>query len=356
VSANKEEEDRMIDDRKKLILKAIVDDYISTAEPVGSRTIEKKYNLGLSSATIRNEMADLEEMGLLNQPHTSSGRVPSLAGYRMYVDELMSQYSLTIEEINVLRSVMEDKIDFLDKIISKTSGIMSQLTNYTSVAVGPRLMRGSIKNIRLILVNEKIVLTIIITNEGIIKDKKVILSTSVSDDELKRLENAINDNLSGIDFCEIKMDNIVKLVNEARASNELVLEVFKFIQDSIEVVSENDIYVNGQANIFNFPEYSNVEKAKKFLKLVSNRADVLDIMNSASDKNRKIVVKIGEKGSPIEDCSLIVSRYKVSDNMEGFIGLIGPNRMDYRKAVTVMDYVTDIINDKMKQIASKKEE
>ncbi len=346
----------MIDDRKKLILKAIVDDYISTAEPVGSRTIEKKYNLGLSSATIRNEMSDLEEMGFLNQPHTSSGRVPSLAGYRLYVDELMTQYSLTLEEISVLRSVMEDKIDFLDKIIAKTSGIMSQLTNYTSVAVGPRLRYGSIKNIRLISVSERVVLTIIITNEGIIKDKKIVLAGAVNDDELKRLENAINNNLTGINFSDLEMDNIVKLVNEARASDELVLSVFKFIQDSIEVVNENDIYVNGQANIFNFPEYSNVEKAKKFLNLVSNRSDVLQIMNSASDKDKKLVIKIGEKGSPIEDCSLIVSRYNVGDNMEGFIGLIGPTRMDYRKAVTVMDYVTDMINNKMKQITDKKEE
>lgn len=346
----------MIDDRKKLILKAIVDDYISTAEPVGSRTIEKKYNLGLSSATIRNEMSDLEEMGFLNQPHTSSGRVPSLAGYRLYVDELMTQYSLTLEEISVLRSVMEDKIDFLDKIIAKTSGIMSQLTNYTSVAVGPRLRYGSIKNIRLISVSERVVLTIIITNEGIIKDKKIVLAGAVNDDELKRLENAINNNLTGINFSDLEMDNIVKLVNEARASDELVLSVFKFIQDSIEVVNENDIYVNGQANIFNFPEYSNIEKAKKFLNLVSNRSDVLQIMNSASDKDKKLVIKIGEKGSPIEDCSLIVSRYNVGDNMEGFIGLIGPTRMDYRKAVTVMDYVTDMINNKMKQITDKKEE
>ncbi len=346
----------MIDDRKKLILKAIVDDYISTAEPVGSRTLEKKYNLGLSSATIRNEMSDLEELGLLNQPHTSSGRVPSLAGYRMYVDELMSQYRLTMEEINVLRSVMEDKIDFLDKIIAKTSGVMSQLTNYTSVAVGPKMMYNSIKNIRLISVSDKVVLTIIITNEGIIKDKKIVLSKSVTSDELIRLENAINNNLAGINFTEVQMDNIVKLVNEASASDELVLAVLKFIQDSIEVVNENDIYVNGQANIFNFPEYSNVEKAKKFLSLISNRADIFDIISNATDENKKIVVKIGEKGSPIEDCSLIVSRYKVSDNMEGFIGLIGPTRMDYRKAVTVMDYVTDIINNKMKQIADKKED
>ena len=346
----------MIDDRKKLILKAIVDDYISTAEPVGSRTLEKKYNLGLSSATIRNEMSDLEDMGLLNQPHTSSGRVPSLAGYRMYVDELMSQYRLTIDEINVLRSVMEDKIDFLDKIIAKTSGIMSQLTNYTSVAVGPKMMYNSIKNIRLISVSDRVVLTIIITNEGIIKDKKIILGKSTSSDELNRLENAINNNLTGINFTEVQMDNIIKLVNEARASDELVLAVLKFVQDSIEVVNENDIFVNGQANIFNFPEYSNVEKAKKFLNLISNRADIFDIISNATDENKKIVVKIGEKGSPIEDCSLIVSRYKVSDNMEGFIGLIGPTRMDYRKAVTVMDYVTDIINNKMKQIADKKED
>lgn len=346
----------MIDDRKKLILKAIVDDYISTAEPVGSRTLEKKYNLGLSSATIRNEMSDLEELGLLTQPHTSSGRVPSLAGYRMYVDELMSQYRLTMEEIGVLQSVMEDKIDFLDKIIARTSGIMSQLTNYTSVAVGPKMMYNSIKSIRLISVSDKVVLTIIITNEGIVKDKKIILTKPVTPEELGRLENAINNNLTGINFTDIQMDNIVKLVNEARASDELVLAVLKFVQDSIEVVNESDIYVNGQANIFNFPEYSNVEKAKKFLDLTSNRADIFDIISNATDKDKKIVVKIGEKGSPIEDCSLIVSRYKVSDNMEGFIGLIGPTRMDYRKAVTVMDYVTDIINNKMKQITEKKEE
>ena len=346
----------MIDDRKKMILKAIVDDYISTAEPVGSRTLEKKYNLGLSSATIRNEMSDLEDLGFLSQPHTSSGRVPSLAGYRMYVDELMSQYRLTIDEINVLKSVMEDKVDFLDKIIAKTSGIMSQITNYTSVAVGPKMMCNSIKNIRLISVSDKLVLTIIITNEGIIKDKKIVLNKSVNADELSRLENAINDNLAGINFAEIQMENIIKLVNEARASDELVLAVLKFVQDSIEVVNENDIYVNGEANIFNFPEYSNVEKAKKFLNLISNRADIFDIISNATDENKKIVVKIGEKGSPIEDCSLIVSRYKVSDNMEGFIGLIGPTRMDYRKAVTVMDYVTDIINKKMLQITDKKED
>jgi len=346
----------MIDDRKKLILKAIVDDYINTAEPVGSRTLEKKYNLGLSSATIRNEMSDLEEMGFLNQPHTSSGRVPSLAGYRMYVDELMSQYSLTLEEIKVLRSVMEDKIDFLDKIIAKTSGIMSQLTNYTSVVVGPRLRCGSIKNIRLIEVSEKVVLTIIITNEGLIKDKKIFLNESVTSVELGRLENAVNNNITGIDFSKINMESIVRIVNEARVSNELVLSIFNFINECISEVSENDIYVDGQANIFNFPEYSNTEKAKRFLNLVSNRSDVLNVISSICDEDKKIVVKIGEKGSPIEDCSIIVSKYKVSDNMEGFIGIIGPNRMNYRKAVTVMDYITDIINSKMKQISDIKEE
>lgn len=346
----------MIDDRKKLILKAIVDDYISTAEPVGSRTLEKKYNLGFSSATIRNEMSDLEEMGLLNQPHASSGRVPSLAGYRLYVDELMSQYILTLEEINVLQSVMEDRIDFLDKIIAKTSGVMSKLTNYTSVVVGPRLIRGAIKNIRLIEVSDKIVLTIIITNEGLIKDKKIILNKAVSSAELSRLENAVNSNITGIDFSKITMESIVKIVNEARVSDELVLSIFRFINDCINEVSESDIYVDGQANIFNFPEYSNIEKAKRFLNLVSNRSDVVELMSNVNNDDKKIVVKIGEKGSPIEDCSLIVSKYRVSDNMEGFIGIIGPNRMDYRKAVTVMDYVTDIINNKMKQISGEKEE
>ncbi len=337
----------MLDERKKRILKAIVDDYITNAEPVGSRTIEKKYSLGLSSATIRNEMADLEELGYLQQPHTSAGRVPSISGYRLYVDELMTQYSLTMEELDVLSEVMHSKLDFIDKIIAKTSDIMSNLTNYTSFIVKPKIMTASIKNIRLIDVDKNVALAIIITNEGIVKDEKIKFSRSVTQDELIRLEMAINNHLSGIDFSDITMEKIITIVNEARVSNDLVIKVFEFIKSSIES-PENDVVIKGQDNILGFPEFQNIEKAKQYLKFVNDRENVIKLIEDGGALENDINIQIGNVGG-VENCSIVTSKYKLSDNTEGVIGLIGPVRMDYKKAVSVMKYVTDIINSKMNE-------
>lgn len=342
----------MLDERKKQILRAIVDNYISTAEPVGSRTVEKKYNLGLSSATIRNEMSDLEEMGYLQQPHTSAGRVPSVSAYRLYVDELMTQYSLTLEEIEVLKSVTEEKMDYLDKIISKASNIMSDLTNCTSFTVSPDIKTGAIKSIRLIYIEQTILLAVIVTNQGIIKDRKIRIPEGYTQDDLTRLENAINMHITGIDFSQITVETIIKLVNEASVSNELVTQVFQFVSECINPKSEKDVYVGGKTNILNFPEYSDVSKAKKFLQLVENREDMLDVVNSMDMSQDGITVSIGAKGTPLEDCSIITSKYKIGENMEGIIGIIGPTRMDYKKAVSVMKHMTEIVNGKIKEISA----
>lgn len=342
----------MLDERKKQILRAIVDSYISTAEPVGSRTLEKKYNLGLSSATIRNEMSDLEELGYLNQPHTSAGRVPSVNAYRLYVDELMTQYSLTVEEIEVLRSVMEEKIDYLDKVISKASTVMSDLTNCTSFTVAPRIKTDGIKSIRLIYIESNIFLAVIVTDQGIIKDKKIRLPVKVTADELARLELSINKHLTGLDFSLITVETIIKLVNDANVSNELVLSVFKFVQECINPSSGADVHIDGKTNILNFPEYNDVSKAKKFLQLVDNNQGMLEVVNSMDINEEGVTVSIGAKGTPLEDYSIITSRYKIGDNMEGVIGIIGPTRMDYKKAVSVMKHMTDIVNNKIKEISS----
>lgn len=342
----------MLDDRKKSILRAIVDNYISTAEPVGSRTIEKKYNLGLSSATIRNEMSDLEELGYLKQPHTSAGRVPSVSAYRLYVDELMTQYSLTLEEIDVLKSVMEEKVDYLEKIIAKASGTMTELTNYPSFMLAPKIKTDAIKNIRLIYIEKKLILAVIVTDQGIIKDRKIKLNGTVNEDDVSRLEKAVNNHLAGIDFSKITVDMIIRLVNEAGVSNDLVISVFRFVQECINPSSENDLYINGKTNILNFPEYNDIEKAKNFLSLVDNKKDMLNMVNNMDINDEGITVSIGAKGTPLEDCSIITSKYKIGDNMEGIIGIIGPTRMDYKKAACLMQHMTDIVNSKMKEISS----
>ncbi|MBO5453271.1 MAG: heat-inducible transcription repressor HrcA [Clostridia bacterium] len=344
----------MLDNRKKQILQAIVDNYIDTAEPVGSRTIEKKYQLGLSSATIRNEMADLEELGYLMQPHTSAGRVPSLTGYQLYVDELMTQYSLTLEEIGVLKSVMEEKFDYLEKIISKASGIMSDLTNYTSVVMGPKIKKDSIKNIRLIPVDSQIILAVIVTNEGIIKDKKIRLRHISDFEGIERLEKAINSHLAGIESTEITMDRVVRLVNEAKVSDDITIAVLEFIKECITSQSKDDLYVNGSANILAFPEYSDVSKAKDFLNFVGDKENMMLAISQSASEAGDISIKIGGQDGNA-DYSIITSKYKIGDSMEGVIGLIGPVRMDYKKAVSVMKSVTDMINNKMLEITKKED-
>lgn len=338
----------MLDERKKKILKAIVDDYIINAEPIGSRTIEKKCGLGLSSATIRNEMADLEELGYLQQPHTSAGRVPSISGYRLYVDELMTQYALTMEELDILSEVMSDKLDFIDKIVAKTSKIVSSLTNCTSIVVKPKIGKNSIKNIRLIDVTSNVILGIIITNEGIVKDEKIRLEEPVDRESLSRLEVAINNHLSGIDFSEITMERVIHIVNEARVSTNLVISVFGFIRSAVDA-PESDVFVNGQTNVLSLPEFQNVEKAKQYLKFVNDNKSVIKAINGLEPSRDDVNIQIGNVDG-VENCSIITSKYKIGDNMEGYIGLIGPVRMDYKKAVSVMKYATNIINTKMNEI------
>lgn len=341
-----------IDDRKRRILQAIIDDYIDTAEPVGSRTIVKKCDLGLSPATIRNEMADLEDMGYLKQPHTSAGRVPSLIGYRYYVDELMTQYSLTMDEINTLRNTMEVKIDYLEKIIAKTTEVLSKLTNYTAVISAPTLTTGSLKHLRLIGLDGRRVLVVVVTNQGVVRDKKMEFSKSLSYDELNILENVLNKYFTDVNFSQITLDSLYLVSEETGIEVQLMLPVIEFMRASVEAEQETDVYVDGTTNMLNFPEYSNVERVKKFLNAVNNRNDVMRTMHDVQKENEGITIRIGSENSEsgLDDCSIITSRYKIGDSMEGVIGLIGPVRMDYKKAVSVIKSTTDLLSKRMTEL------
>ena len=227
-----------MDARKRRILQAIIDDYIDTAEPVGSRTIVKKCDLGLSPATIRNEMADLEDMGYLKQPHTSAGRVPSLSGYRLYVDELMTQYSLTMEEINALRNTMAVKIDYLEKVIAKTTQVLSRLTNYTAVISAPTLTAGSLKQLRLIGVDAHWMLVVVITNQGMVKDKKIQFAAALTPEKISRLESVLNTQFTNVDFSQITLDSLYTVAEQSGIEMELMLPIIEFMRACVKAEAE----------------------------------------------------------------------------------------------------------------------
>ena len=346
-----------IDDRKKKILQAIIDDYIDTAEPVGSRAIVKKHGLNLSPATIRNEMADLEDMGYLKQPHTSAGRVPSLLGYRLYVDELMTQYSLTMEEIATLRSALEMKIDYLDKIIARTSQIMSELTNYTAVVSAPTIKTGSVKQIRLIYLDDYRLLAVVITNSGQVKDKKIRVEFLCSEEVLSVLERSINRHVAGMDFSKLTMDNVYEIAQECNMDADDLAPIFDFLHECVSLSDDAEVYVDGSTNILNFPEYADVEKAKRFLEFVGNRKDVMKVISEINQNEDGIHIQIGRESpdSDAADYSIITSKYKIGEDMEGVIGIIGPVRMDYKKAVSVLKHMTGMMSSGLLQITGEEE-
>lgn len=341
-----------IDDRKRKILQAIIDDYIDTAEPVGSRTIVKKCDLGLSPATIRNEMADLEDMGFLKQPHTSAGRVPSLVGYRYYVDELMTQYSLTLEEINTLRSTLEIKMDYLEKVIAKTSQVLSKLTNYTTVISAPTLTAGSLKQIRLVGIDLHRCLVVVITNQGVVRDKKMQFTVPVTEEKLSIMEKMLNKAFANVPFGNITVDSLYSISEKTGIEMELLFPIIDFMRACVKDSEETEVYMDGATNILNFPEYSDLNKVKRFLNAVNDRKDVMRTVNAIQSTGDGINIRIGSENTDdgLSDCSIITSRYKIGDSMEGVIGIIGPVRMDYKKAVSVIKNATDMLNQKMLEI------
>ncbi|MBQ2967577.1 MAG: heat-inducible transcription repressor HrcA [Clostridia bacterium] len=344
-----------IDDRKRKILQAIIDDYIDTAEPVGSRTIVKKCDLGLSPATIRNEMADLEDMGFLKQPHTSAGRVPSLIGYRYYVDELMTQYSLTLEEINTLRNTLEMKMDYLEKVIAKTTQVLSKLTNYTAVISAPTLTSGSLKQLRLIGIDLHWCLVVVITNQGVVRDKKIQFLSPVTEEKIALMEKMLNRAFANVPFNSITVDNLYAISEETGLEMELLFPIIDFMRACVKDSEDTEVYMDGTTNMLNFPEYSDLNRVKRFLNAVNDRKDVMRTVSAIQSANDDINIRIGSDNAEdgFSDCSIITSRYKIGDSMEGIIGIIGPVRMDYKKAVSVIKNTTAMLNQKMLEITDE---
>lgn len=335
-------------ERKKLILRAIIDDYIELGEPVGSRTLSKKHLKDISSATIRNEMADLEELGFLKQPHTSAGRIPSAYGYRLYVDQLMDNYMLTVDEITKIQEVMEFKYNELDRLIQEASKVISSYTNYTTVAITPEITKISVKRLELLLLAEQLLLLIVITNLGIIKNKLIKTVERLNAEFVSRLSKVLNEKLCGLTLEELtnaKISEILRTMEDNLEDNcFVVFSAINFIYESIQNVEYGSVFLGGAFNMLNYPEYRDLEKAKPVLNFLEKKAELSKLLTSHKDDNIKVIIGEESEFEELKDCSVILANYaKDGDNL-GTIGIIGPTRMVYSKVMSSLKYLVECLN------------
>lgn len=331
--------------RKQKILKAIIDEYIGTAEPVGSRVIAKKDDLGLSSATIRNEMADLEEMGYLIQPHTSAGRIPTDIGYRFYVNSLMKRYKMSVEALEKLNTIMAERVNHLEMIIKKASLIASTLTEYTTVVTSPKLNSSVIKKLELVNLGHGNVMALIITGTGMVKNQSVAIS--LSDEQASMLSKIISDRISGRTADELTFDIIKDIENEADKSldipSKILINILNFVYEAIDSLDETEIYVNNAKSILSYPEFSDTKKAREMLEFLESKENLVKMIGTPKDG---VDVKIGAENefAELENSSLVTVNYKVGDKVVGRIGVIGPKRMNYAKVIASLDCISNQID------------
>lgn len=340
MSANKAGDKVELSDRKKQILGAIIESYIETAEPVGSRTIAKSDDLNISSATIRNEMADLEEMGLLIQPHASAGRVPSSMGYRVYVDKLMKHYELSTRELMKMKSLMELKINDIDSMIQEIANIYSKLTNYTVIGFSPGTNKGYIKNFNMVPIDDKSALLIVVTDKNVVRNKKITFSNDIDESEALRLSNMLNEKLVGVTADKINLSKISEVFDGMKQHSNVLMSILDFVNECIKSLDDSEVFTKGLTNLLNFPEYSNVQRAKELLEFLDNKNNVHRAV--ALGENKRVKIIIGDENDVVElkDCSVILSPYKTANKGYGIIGLIGPTRMNYSKAVSNIEFLT----------------
>ena len=326
-----------LDERKKSILRAIVEGYIQNAEPVGSRSIAKNTDLNLSAATIRNEMGDLEEMGFLVQPHTSAGRIPSSQGFRFYVDSLMERYRMTNAEIQQLRGAMLHKIRELDKIVKDVSSAFSNFTNLPTFGMLPTIDYGAIKSIKLVSVDEKTLMVIVADNSGLIKNKLLRLREPLSDASLQKMNDVLNQNLAGYTRSEINLNRIMEVVNAVGENHEILTSVLELIDEAISEIDKREVFMEGSTNILRFPEYNEITKIKEILEFFDDKEQLESLVKQLpSVKDGEVSVFIGDENvhPQLKNNSVILSTYKAGPNLTGIIGVVGPMRMDYAKVVS----------------------
>ena len=322
-----------LDERKTTILQAIIKNYLETGEPVGSRTISKYTDLNLSSATIRNEMADLEELGYIVQPHTSAGRIPSDKGYRFYVDAMMQKHEKEVEE---LKDVLLEKEEKLDHMLKQAAKLMAVNTNYATMVTAPRNTKNTLKFLQLSRVDDSHILAVIVIEGNVIKNTMIDIDEPLDDETMLKLNILLNTHLGGLSIEEINLGIISSLKQQAGLYGPIISEVIDAVAETIKEDEDLEIYTSGANNIFKYPELSDNQKASDLINAFEEKQLLTQLIDETDEEGKnEIKVYIGEE-SPIQtmkDCSIVTANYEFGDGMRGMIGIIGPKRMDYDKVV-----------------------
>lgn len=327
-------------ERKFRILQAIIDDYIVTALPVGSRTISRKYEQSLSSATIRNEMSDLEELGYLDSPHTSAGRIPSYKAYRLYVDQLMKRTPLTPEEAKVISQFFDRRVRQVEDVAERAAKALSSVTHYTSVIMTrqPEEENLKLRHLQLVPVTEGMALLILVTDAGVIKQTPMHIGPGMSTDDLYRVSRMLTERLAGCKMSRVQ-DILQGIGAEFRDQGELLSGMLETIRESGESDGHTDLVVGGTSNLLDYPEYSDVEKARSLLSVLETKEKVIRLLSGGTQM--EFSIRIGpETGLPeTKDCSVVTATYRLGDGKVNTIGIIGPTRMQYNRVISALDYM-----------------
>lgn len=329
-----------LSERKRQILRAVIENYIDTAEPVGSKTLLDSGNLGVSSATIRSEMAELETMGLLEQPHTSAGRIPSPTGYRLYVNELMHQHRLSLQETQSINQALHLKMAELDRVIGEASRVVSQLTRYPAFSLSSGSDATTIRRFEVILVERHSFLAVLMTDKNLVRHKIFRLPTDLSDSQISLLNTLLNATFTGLTLHEITPQLLTLAERAAEEAYGLISLVVSFALEVLAEQEQRSVHTAGLTSLLSHPEYRSLDKAQALMDYLSEDAEP-DRFPALFREHSKILIGPENVADALKDTSVVVASYDIGDGMRGLIGVVGPTRMDYAKITARLNYFAE---------------
>ena len=327
-------------ERKKRILRAIIESYIQSAEPVGSKTIAASIGMEVSSATIRNEMADLESMGLLEKPHTSAGRIPSPKGYRLYVNELMEEHKLSLQETERINQALHMKMRELDRILDEAGRVVSQLTNYPAFALSSGMRQATIRRFDLLMVEHNAFIIVVMTDTNIVRNRLIRLPSDLTEAQLQMLNTLLNTTFTGLPLEEITPELMRVAQHAAGDAYGLISLVVSFAMEVLESLEQRRVHTSGLTHLLELPEYRSLDRAQTLMSYLSEDADPARFP-VPKDDSMKILIGPENVADALKDTSVVVARYDIGDGMQGVIGVVGPTRMDYAKITARLSYLAE---------------
>ncbi|KGP73143.1 heat-inducible transcriptional repressor HrcA [Pontibacillus yanchengensis] len=330
----------MLTERQLLILQVIIDDFIDSAQPVGSRAISKKEKVSYSSATIRNEMADLEEMGFLEKTHSSSGRVPSEKGYRFYVDHLMSPFHLPRSDISFVQEAFTNQLVEFERVVQQSARVLSDLTNYTSIILGPEVYETRLKQLQIIPLSNYSAVAILVTNTGHVEHRSFTIPVEIHSSDLEKMVNILNKKLYGVPIIHLHRKLNSEISELLRQHTDEFDKAYKYLQAALFEEQPVKLYVGGKTNILMQPEFKDIEKVRSLYSMIEEEAEIAHLLRHESDE---IKVTIGQENEvkAMKDCSLITASYSLGDEQMGTIALLGPTRMEYSKVISLLSLLSN---------------